>query len=291
MDKRDFLKMMGVGIVAGTAGAVLGKGTDKPAEAETQETALERMTRTGKVRCAYASYDPMMIINPITGGKSGIFHDIVQQIGQRTGLEIEWVEEVGYDVINQGFVTGRYDIFAAGLWPSGNRARNTVFSEPLFYDPISVFVRANDKRFDGNLSLLNTPTSIMTMTDGDATQTMASALVPLARPLYASGSQSIATEMQNVMTGKADAMFRDLITVDRYHEKNGVVFKNLSPEKPVFLYPLTIGFNEGEYGLKTLFDTVILEMKGDGTIAQTVRKYMKDKSHLFSYQHVEYRSF
>lgn len=291
MNKREFLKMIGVGAVAGTASTMLLRPSAKSEGGNKKEDNLHLATKTGVLRCAYASYDPMVRTDVVTGKKSGIFYDIVNQIGQRTGLKIDWVEEVGYGEINQGFVTGRYDVFAGGLWPSGNRARNTIFSEPLFYDPVSVFVRKADTRFDGNVKKLNSPHYTVAMTDGDATQTMAGILLPLAKPLYATGMQSIATEMQDVATGKADAMFRDLITVARYHENNPETFKNISPDKPVFMYPLTVGFNEGEYGLKTLFDTVIYEMKDDGTIAEIIRKYMKSNSHLFSYEHVEYRQF
>ena len=291
MNKRDFLKIFGVSVLAGSAGSLINKKEVSETAPEDKETALERITRTGKIRCAYASYNPMLIIDPNTGQKSGIFFDLINEIGKRVGLDVDWSEEVGYGNINQGFVTGRYEIFGGGLWPSGNRARNTIFSEALFYDPISVFVRANDTRFDGDLKKLNNPKYKVTYTDADATQHMAGALFPMAKPIVTTSLQGIAEEMQNVVSGKADATFRDLITVEEYAKHNPNTLKNISPDKPVFMYPLTIGFNEGEYGLKTLFDTVIFEMKDDGTIANTIQKYMNERSHLFFYEKIEYKEF
>lgn len=60
----------------------------------------------------------------------------------------------------------------------------------------------------------------------------------------------------------------------------------------------TVNAHYGADGVQTIMYTdpsngqwYFLQVRADGAIAQTVRKYMKDKSHLFSYQHVEYRSF
>lgn len=255
------------------------------------KSALDRVVETGELRCSYASYDPMVIVDPNTGKLSGIFYDLINEIGNRAGLTVKWVEEVGYGNINAGFVTGRYDAFCSGLWPSGNRARNTVFSDALYYDPVTVWVRHDDTRFDGDIQKINTPEHTVAVIEGDANVTMANALFPNAKRNAIAQNQTIAELVDQVATGKADAVFNDLITGKLYLDNNPNSIKDASPGKPVFMYPLTVGFNKGEYGLKTLFDTVISEMQDDGTVDKTIHKYMKENAGVFSKAEKEYRAF
>ncbi len=258
---------------------------------EAQKSAFDRVVQRSELRCSYTSYDPMVIIDPNTKKMSGIFYDLINEIGKRAGLKVSWVEEVGFGNINAGFVTGRYDAFCAGLWPSANRAKSTVFSAPLFYDPISVFGRADDTRFDKDWKILNDAAYKVAITEGDATQGMAAAVLPKAIPFFLSENQTIADEINNVTSKKADATFRDLISAKNYLKSNPGTLKNLSPKEPVFMYPLTIGINKGEYSLKTLIDTVIVEMQDDGTVERTVKKYMGPDAGLFYHSKHDYRPF
>jgi ABC-type amino acid transport substrate-binding protein len=242
-------------------------------------SAFDRVTSTHTLRCAYAEYDPFISIQP-DGSIKGIFHDVMEEAGKRLGLTVIWSEEVGYGNIPAGFITGRYDAFCAGLWPAGSRAASTIFSQPIVWDPVSVWVRANDARFDGHIESLNDPAFKIADTDGDATVSMADALFPKAGRVTLSQNQTIGEEIAQVTTGKADAMFRDYLTADRFNQTDPGALKDLSPGKPPLLYPLTIGFNQHETALKGMFDVVLGDMERDGTIERTVRSYLGDKSPL-----------
>jgi hypothetical protein len=105
MDKRDFLKMMGAGAVAGVAGGwVARQGYTSPGlaphipdiRAARKETSFERIQRTQTIRVSYAPYAPNVMVDPNTRQMSGIFYDIVNLIGQYLGMKIQWTEEVGW---------------------------------------------------------------------------------------------------------------------------------------------------------------------------------------------------
>ena len=256
-----------------------------------EQTVLQRVIGNDVIRCAYASYPVMLDINPNTGELSGIFYDIMTEIGKRADIDVKWVEEVGYGNINQGLVTGRYDLFCAGLWPSTNRARNTVFSQPLFYDPVTVWVRHDDARFDDDLTKLNAPEYKISVIDGDANQTMADALFPQAGRVSMSHNQTIADQINQVTSGRADAVFTDLITGMKYIQNNPESIKNVQPGKPVFMYPLTIGMKEGAYGMKTFLDTAIRELKDDGTIEQIIKNHMGENSDYFYFKQTKYAPY
>src|SRR5580704_1928032 len=119
------------------------------------ETTYQRVLRTGEIRCAYEPYAPALSKDPNTGQLSGIFYDVVEEIGRRLNLKINWVEEVGYGVIPEGFVTDRYDAFCNTVFPTAERSRGGAFTIPIFYSSVDVFVRADDHRFDNDLSKLD----------------------------------------------------------------------------------------------------------------------------------------
>ena len=146
-----------------------------------KETTYERVIRTGEIRCAYAVYEPPLIKDPNTGQLSGIFYDVMEEVGRRLSLKINWVEEVGYGTVAEGFVTDRYDAFCNTVWPTPERSRAASFTIPLYYSPVDIFIRADDHRFDNDLSMLNDPAYIFAVKDGDVSDTFATQIFPKAR--------------------------------------------------------------------------------------------------------------
>jgi ABC-type amino acid transport substrate-binding protein len=261
---------------------------ESPVQTSSQsQSAFDRVTSTHTLRCAYAAYDPFLIISA-DGKITGIFHDAVEEAAKRLNLKVVWAEEVGYGNINTGFMTGRYDAFCAGLWPAGSRAPNTLFSRAIAWDPVGVWVRGNDTRFDGHMEALNDPAFKIANTDGDATVSMADALFPKAGRVTMSQNQTIGEEIAQVTTGKADAMFRDYLAADTFMKNASGSLKNLSPSKPALIYPLTIGFNQHEVALRDMFDVAIGDMDRDGTIGRIIKAHLSDKSNLLYYQQQEF---
>jgi len=265
---------------------------DKSAVKEAaQHSAFDRVIASRTLRCAYAAYDPFLIVGT-NKELSGIFHDVMEEAGKRLDIKIVWAEEVGYGNINTGFTTGRYDAFCAGLWPAGTRAANTVFSHAVMWDPVGVWVRGDDARFDGHMEKLNEPNHKIADIDGDATVAMANAVFPKAGRVTLSQTQStVAEEVIQVTTGKADAVFQDYLSADRFLKNTPGSLKNVSPDKPVLIYPLTIGYNQHEIALRDMFNVVLSDMERDGTIGHLVEKYLGDKSNLLFQQKSQFEPY
>src|SRR5580704_8643017 len=132
-----------------------------------KESTYERVIRTGEIRCAYEPYAPALSKDPNTGQLSGIFYDVMQEVGRRLNLKINWVEEVGYGVIPEGFVTDRYDAFCNTVFPTAERSRGGAFTIPICYSAVDDFVRADDHRFDNDLPKLDDPAVKFSGKDGD----------------------------------------------------------------------------------------------------------------------------
>jgi len=282
-------------LLAGLIGGLVAFGAiklfePKPDTKPAQISAFDTVIASHTLRCAYASYDPFLIVGENKQIK-GIFHDVMEEAGKRLNIKIVWAEEVGYGNINTGFETGRYDAFCAGLWPAGTRAANTIFSRPVMWDPIGVWARADDTRFDGHLDRFNDPANKVSVIEGDATAAMADALFPKAGRVMMSQNQSIGEEISQVTSSKADATLVDYLTADNFMKKTPGSLKNLSPDHPALVYPMTIGYNQHEDALREMFDVVLFDMERDGTTERIVKTYLGDKSNLLYHEQNNYAPY
>jgi ABC-type amino acid transport substrate-binding protein len=139
--------------------------------------------------------------------------------------------------------------------------------------------------------MLNDPAYKIVVTEGDAEISMADSLFPKASRALLSQNQTIGEEITQVTSGKADAMFKDYLTIDRFMRAAPNSLKNLSPDKPVLIYALTVGFNQHETALKDMFDVVLNDMDRDGTIEHIIKGYLAEKSNLLFYQKDQFEPY
>ena len=278
------------GLIAAGAIKFIAPKSESGATSSAHLSAYERVISTRAIRCSYAAFPPFLNIDS-ENHLSGIVYDVVEEAAKRLNLKVVWSEEVTYGTVNTGFETGRYDAFCGGLWPAGSRAPSTSFSRAIVWEPMGVWVRGDDSRFDGNIGKLNDPAYKIADIDGDATTSMIDALFPKAGRVFAIQGQNISDEIQQVTTSKADAMIADYISTQRWLEKSPGGVKNLASEKPIFVIGVTIGFNQNEFALRDMFDVVLDDMDRDGTIARTVKTYLGDKSNMLFYKKSEFAPY
>ena len=238
-----------------------------------KESTYDRVIRTGEIRCAYAVYEPPLIKDPNTGQLSGILYDVMEEIGKRLSLKINWVEEVGYGTIAEGFATDRYDAFCNQVWPTPERSRAASFTIPLYYSPVDVFVRADDHRFDDDLSKLNDPTYTFAVKDGDVSDTFANQIFPKAKhssiPDMADTSQLLVDLTHN----KADAVINSPDLMYQFLDKNPGTVRNLTSDRPISVAPDTIMIKPDQYQFKAMLDVTLQGLLNSGFIDAELKKY------------------
>lgn len=237
------------------------------------ETTYERVIRTGEIRCAYAIYEPPLIKDPNTGRLSGIFYDVMEEIGRRLSLKIKWVEEVGYGTIAEGFATDRYDAFCNTVWPTPERTRGASFTIPLYYSPVDVFVRADDHRFDNDLSKLNDSSLTFAVKDGDVSDTFATQIFPQAKHTSIPDMADTAQLLVSVTHNKADATINSPELLYQFLDKNPGTLRNLTPDKPINAAPNTIMIKPNQYQFKTMLDVTLQGLLNSGFIDAELQKY------------------
>lgn len=244
-----------------------------PAEAE---PAYARVINTGKLRCGYATWPPYMMKNPNTGQLEGINYDTMEAIARELKLDIEWGEEVPWGQVATALNTGRIDAMCATIWEDADRIKTLTLTAPHFYSAVRAYVRADDARFDGNISHVNQADIKIATIDGDVTDVTARLDFPkaqiMALPQMASGAELLLS----VATKKADITFVDNGLFKNYAANNAGVLKTVEGVEPVRIFSEVISVAQGEYGLRDMLDDGAQVLINNGEMARTIRKYEAD---------------
>lgn len=239
---------------------------------DAKETALQRVLRTGTLRCGYIIYPPLLDKDPKTGAFSGVSYDLMEEMGKQLGIKIEWAEEAGNDTVFSGLSTGRYDAVCINFWAIPSRSRVAMFTDPFYYEGIYAFSRADDQRFDGGRDALNKADVKGVVLEGEASQMVAKEDFPLMQVVTQPGTTGPAVRFMDVADKKADVTFNEITVFNNYNASN--------PNKIKLLYPTPIRLNQaafsvapGESDLLATMNTTMHHMDNLGIINRILDKY------------------
>ena len=237
------------------------------------ESTYERVIRTGEIRCAYANNPPAFIIDPNNGQFSGIFYDVMTEAAKRLNLKINWVEQVDYGTIAEGFATDRYDLFCTAIWPTPERSRAASFTIPIYYSPVGIFVRTGDHRFENDWSKLNDPSIRLSVRDGDISDSFARASFPDATRVGVPELSPVLQQLDDVTHSKADATITEPALLHRYLAANPGTLVDIAADNPLRVSPNTIMIKPDQYQFKVMLDVVLQEMLNTGFVNKALHKY------------------
>ncbi len=244
-----------------------------PVNTNSHETAMERILRRGEIRCSYLIYSSYFRKDPNNGRLSGIFHDVVEEIGKNSGLKVVWVEEVGYENIFPGLENERYDAFCGGLWPNASRAKAASFTSPIFYSPITAWCRTSDNRFLNNLKAINSPSVNIATIDGAMEDIIAKTEYPQAKRISLPELSPFGQNLLNVVSKKADVTFAEPMVVSEFLTTNPGTLKQVTPNKPVRIFGNSLVVKRGETALKEFLDVGLQEIVNNGQVERILEKY------------------
>ncbi len=246
------------------------------------DSLYDKVMAEGTIRCGYVIYNPGCLKDPNTGKLSGIGIETIEQVAKNLGLKVEWTEEVGWGTMLEGLQTNRYDMIATPIWTNSNRARLVDFSEPLYYSPINVWVKAGDKRItEQTLSSLNAPKYTIATVDGETAEVIANEDFPLAKKLSLPQLSGVEQVLLNVSTGKADASFEEPAVAKAFLEHNKGSIEAVKMDKPIRVFPNCWMFKRGQMEFKDMIDTALAQLINSGAVEKTISKYEKHKGTLY----------
>ncbi|MDX2028323.1 MAG: transporter substrate-binding domain-containing protein [Alphaproteobacteria bacterium] len=262
-----------VAFLAGLAGAWVFQSknaTDKPAH----ENTYDRVMRTQTLRCGYAVWTPFLLKDPNTGKLSGLFYDYTQALGEILGLKIEWTEEVSWGEFPAALDAGRIDAMCGGAYPNAARARVIDFVRPILYQPIYVYARAGDTRFDHNHSIINDASITLTAVEGSMVGRVAVTDFPKAKAIMLPELTSLAETFVNVASRKADVTVSNSATAEEYMANNPGKMRRVAG-KPLHLAWNSIAIPGGQYRFRQMLDIATEELIANGQIETIIAKHEK----------------
>lgn len=258
----------------------------KGASGTHQETAYERVMRTGTIRCGYGIWSTYVQVDPNTKQFSGMFVDYMEQLAANLGLKIEWTEEIGWGDAITALENGRFDVFCGGMGFNAERARHVDYLTPIMALRSSFFVRADDKRFDADIHALNNPNITMITLEGDIYEKIVRRDFPQANFFQLPQIAQVSDLFENVKSRKADVLFNDSDTGEDYMRKNPGVLRKVPLPKPYISMPVSMTVRHGEMTLKRMLDIATQEMINNGSIDAILRKYEQS-----GYEHIRAYDF
>lgn len=234
------------------------------------------------IKVGYISYPPGFIVDPNTKEKSGIFNDVLAEIAKRNGLTIDYKEEVTWATMIEVLKTDRVNLIANPVWATKERKENADFSNPVYFSPIGVFVRADDNRFDADRTKINDPKIKIAAVDGEVNNFIGKSDFPKAELKPFPNNIDVAQLFLEIQTKKKDVTFAEPMFAYDYMQKNPGKLKNIGEKSPIRNYPNCYMYKKGESKIGDFLNAEIDKLIKDGTIDKIIAKYAPFKGAVIS---------
>jgi ABC-type amino acid transport substrate-binding protein len=232
-----------------------------------------KVQKSKEIRVGFISYPPGFIVDPNTDKKSGIFNDVLLEIAKNNGLTIVYKQEVSWGTMIEALKTKRVDLIANPVWATLERKENADFSDPVYYSPIGVYVRANDNRFVNDRSLINNVNVKIAAVDGEINSVIGANDFPKANLEPFPNNIDVAQLLLEIESGRKDVTFAEPMFAFDYMSKNPNKIKNIGKTNPIRNYPNSYMLKKEEDRFKSFLNASISKLVKDGTINKIIKKY------------------
>lgn len=244
-----------------------------PSNTAVEPTSTDRFAGMSDLDVAYITYPPSMITDPNSGELSGIMHEVAEQISDKLNLDFNVIEETDWASMIQVVNAGRADMVVSGIWPSAARAKSADFTDAIYYSPVYAYVRADDARFDGDLSLVNSSDVTIGTLDGEVSAIVADSDFPNAGTEALPQGREVAQLMLLLTTNKADITFVEPAIAEAFLAKNPGSLKRVEGVEPVRVFPNTFLVAKGDAALLNAVNIAIAELANSGEIDRILADY------------------
>ncbi len=244
-----------------------------PVFAAEKETAYDRVMQTKTLRCGYFSWPPYLWKDLNTGDFHGFYYDYVEAMARHLGIKIDWAAEVLYGNVPEEIRSGRIDAFCSGIWPTSGLALSLDFSKPVSYNAVQAYVRADDRRFDGDVSRIDDPGVSVVSMEGSIGSVIAAVRFPKARLVETPAMSGPSAQLMDLVSKKADVTFVDTLIVHEFEKKNPGKVRSVGGIGPVNVWGNAIAFGKHEEPLVNAVNTATEEMLYSGEIDAILKKY------------------
>lgn len=234
----------------------------------------DKVLKAGKIRAAYTIYPPGCFKDE-NGNLKGVFVETLEQAARNLNLTVEWTEEVGWATQIEGLDNDRYDMIGSSVWSNPKRARLATLSTSLYYSPLYIYARKNDKLFNDKTTLeaLNTPKVRISTVDGGTGETIAKVQFPEAQRIALSQMTDFGVSFMDVVHNKADIVIMEPFHAMKFMESNPDTIVNITPNEPLRMFGNSYMFKRGEVEFQNMLNVSITDLLTSGFVEHLLAKY------------------
>lgn len=262
---------LGVAWGVGPHGGASHEGDAQPA----RESAYDRVMRTGVLRCGYFVWPPHFTVDLKTGEKGGLYYDIVEELGRTLGVKIEWAHEYTLGTQIEALKTGKVDALCAdGPW-TRSALPYLDYSEPYYYIPGFLYGKKGNPKIKPGMDwgAFDDPSYSFTALDGDGSHELVTQHFPKISWLSMPTNADPSLLVQNILSGKADLMWNDALTIAALPKDQQDQLVNLNPNRPIGAFPFVVSLEKGQGDLRQMLDQGIDVMRNMGILEKIMGRY------------------
>jgi ABC-type amino acid transport substrate-binding protein len=249
--------------------------SSKDEQSATYQSTYQKVLAAQKITVGYISYPPSFIKDPNNGSYSGIYTEVIQKIGEKLGLQIDFKEELGWGTMIEAVKSKRVNLVCSGIWPTTERGKFVDFTKPLYYSTVRAYTRSQDNRFDGHIENINSPEIRISSLDGEMTSIIARLDFPKAKETSLPQSADISQVLLEVSSGKADVTFVEPAVAMEYIHNNPGKIKEVQGVKPLRVFPNVMIVAKGDIEFLSTLNIAIDELINNGFVDKVINKYEK----------------
>ncbi|MGH2381395.1 MAG: transporter substrate-binding domain-containing protein [Candidatus Limnocylindria bacterium] len=227
---------------------------------------LARITDAGVLRVANPQTSPPYSFRDESDELLGFDVDFANEIGERMGLEIEFIQGT-FDTFIPGLDTNRWDVVIAGQAITEERLEQVDFSHPYRVSSVTIFLNCDDPELANVHDLPGIAGRSIAVLAGSSDVERAES-VPDAELLTYENATLAMTDLD---LGRVDSYIGSRYVGTYVAEESGL--NVCATDAELTLEQNAMSFNKGEEAFKAEMDRLVLEMADDGTIAELSTKW------------------
>lgn len=238
--------------------------------ADGQETAYQRVMRTGTIKCGYTPWPMYFDLDPVTKELTGADKEMSDATAKLLGLKIEYIEvQFANKVID--LQSGKVDVLCGdGPWILTS-IKQQDYTVPYTYIPVYPYVRANETRLKSRDDL-NKPDVTFVGIDGDTSVELVQNYFPQAKLTSLVTNADASQMLLDVSTNKADVTVLDPAAATNFIKNNPGKVKPLTT-KALAVYNVGFGVKKGEVDLLNMLNSAVMALRNTGGTDPILDKY------------------
>ena len=201
--------------------------------------------------------------------------EILNEISKHLTLTNKITEAVRVGTMIEGLNNGRYETVAGPIWQNPARSKQALFSTPLCYSPVGIWVRSDDNRFtESNFrETINDPNVRIASLDGSAVMGIVKTDFPRADLKTYPESAGEPQLFLELMGRKVDVFIAEPVKGYYHLQKNPGSVKDITKNHPIRALPIVFILPKDEPQLKNMFDTTIELLQNSGFVEAVLKRY------------------